>query len=104
MLDNKSNLRFFGVAVRDPFEIQATYGRQVKGSITDHSIELIVGEAGSTVQDLNFYYQSQITVAGLETILRGCPLLRNLIIIGKYFSTVLDLIEVGIEYLGVLNE
>ena len=86
MLENKPNLRHFGVSAVDPFEAEYTHGRQVKGSITDRSLKVVVNKVGATVQDLNFYYQSQITVAGLETILTGCPLLRNVVIIGKEFT------------------
>jgi hypothetical protein len=58
------------------------FGRSNKGSVTDRSIEIIVNHVGSTVQELWFDNQSQYTTAGLETILRGCPLLRSLTMVG----------------------
>jgi len=81
LLSNKPNLRFFGIGALEPWQLKL-YGRSNKGSVTDRSIEIIVNKVGSTVQELVFANQRQITPAGLETILRGCPLLRSLKMVG----------------------
>lgn len=81
LLSNKPNLRFFGIAALEPWELEL-FGRSNEGSVTDQSIDIIVNKVGSTVQALDFVNQRQITPAGLETILRKCPLLRSLKIVG----------------------
>jgi len=84
LLTNKPNLRSFGIAALLNWQLEL-FGRSGRGSVTDRSIEIIVGKVGSTIQELNLENQTRVTAAGLETILRGCPLLRKLTIIGSHF-------------------
>ena len=85
LLTNKPNLRYFGIDALPKFELRL-FGRSGKGTVTDQNIVMIVKQIGSTVQELQFTNQTQITAVGLETILKGCPLLRKLVITGSYFT------------------
>jgi hypothetical protein len=85
LLTNKPNLRYLGIDALENWELKM-FGRSSKGTVTDQNIEMIVKQIGSTVQELQFTNQTQITTVGLETILKGCPLLRKLVITGSYFT------------------
>jgi len=92
LLSNKPNLRCFELSGLDPrlltvpFGRSQTGGRARVGGLTDHSMKIIVEKVGGSIQELNLDFQTQITPAGLETILRGCPNLVFLTILGAKFT------------------
>ena len=86
MLSNKPALTHFGIKALDRHQMMNSpsmggmfgFTRPPMGSVTDRSIEIIVQTIGSTVEELDFGWQLQVTATGFETILRGCPRLRSL--------------------------